>query len=130
MAVINTRYSTSLDDGAVAIRQVGAPLTDAGPVDWAGSLDPIQVYMRDVGRHPLLTADEEKLLATAMIHAGQARARLDGETDPRARRLPSIADGQWPGRLATGNLRLVISQANASGNNGVSFWTLFEGHVV
>ncbi len=133
MAVIDTRYSTSLDDGAVAIRQVGAPLTDAGPADWAGSLDPIQVYMRDVGRHPLLTADEEKLLATAMIHAGQARARLDYETDPeeRGRLAQVIADGQMAQeRLANCNLRLVISQANRQRNNGVSFLDLIqEGNV-
>ena len=133
MAATETRYSTSLDDGAIAISQVGAPLADAGAVDWTESLDPIQVYMRDVGRHPLLTADEEKLLATAMIHANQARARLEDETDPeRCDRLAQvIADGrEAQERLANCNLRLVISQANRQRNNGVSFLDLIqEGNV-
>lgn len=53
-------------------------------------LDPLQLYMQDVRRYPLLTPEEEKVLTVAVYEQG----------DPESAR-----------RIVTGNLRLVVKIA-------------------
>jgi RNA polymerase sigma-32 factor len=71
------------------IREGGPALEDAG----GGGLvrvDPLARYLREIARYPLLSAEEERDLAR--------RIRGDGDVDAAV-------------RLATGNLRLVVSIA-------------------
>ncbi len=54
-------------------------------------LDPLQAYMREVQRHPLLSSDEEHKLAVEYVKGGQSR--------------------EVAARLVTANLRLVVKIA-------------------
>ena len=99
----------------------------------ADSSEPLQIYMREVGQHPLLTAQEEKELAAAMRAGKEAEAQVDAEEDADARdqlemriRKGKLAQE----RLANCNLRLVVSQAKRHVNRGLSFLDLIqEGNV-
>ena len=63
--------------------------------------DPVRMYLKEIGRVPLLSADEEILLAQRME-----------EGDEEAKR-----------RLAEANLRLVVSIAKRYVGRGMLFWT-------
>ncbi len=66
--------------------------------------DPVKVYLKEIGRVPLLTADEEVELAKRM-----------SEGDPYARK-----------RLAEANLRLVVSIAKRYVGRGMQFLDLIQ----
>jgi RNA polymerase primary sigma factor len=66
--------------------------------------DPVKVYLKEIGRVPLLTGDEEIELA-----------RLMGEGDPAARK-----------RLSEANLRLVVSIAKRYVGRGMQFLDLIQ----
>ncbi len=105
---------------------------DRGPVSgsFAGaSVEPLQVYMRDVGQHPLLTADQEKDLASAMCAGKEAEARLDLAQDEEERDLlmeTVLAGRDAQETLANCNLRLVVSQAKRHTNQGLGFLDLIQ----
>ena len=99
----------------------------------SGSVEPLQIYMRDVGRHPLLTADQEKALAQAMADGKAAAEELEHATDEdhRDELLALIAEGKLAqDDLANCNLRLVVNQAKRHTNSGLQFLDLIqEGNV-
>jgi RNA polymerase primary sigma factor len=66
--------------------------------------DPVRMYLKEIGRVPLLTAQEEVILATA-IEAGDEDARR---------------------RLAEANLRLVVSIAKRYVGRGMQFLDLIQ----
>lgn len=66
--------------------------------------DPVKAYLRDIGKIPLLTPDEEKDLA-ARIMAGDEKAKT---------------------RLSEANLRLVVSIAKKYMNRGLQFLDLIQ----
>ena len=66
--------------------------------------DPVKVYLKEIGRVPLLSGDEEIELA-----------RLMGEGDPAARK-----------RLSEANLRLVVSIAKRYVGRGMQFLDLIQ----
>ena len=66
--------------------------------------DPVKVYLKEIGRVPLLTAEEEVDLAQRMA-----------EGDPNARK-----------RLAEANLRLVVSIAKRYVGRGMQFLDLIQ----
>lgn len=66
--------------------------------------DPVKVYLKEIGRVPLLTGDEEIELARRM-----------GEGDPAARK-----------RLSEANLRLVVSIAKRYVGRGMQFLDLIQ----
>jgi RNA polymerase nonessential primary-like sigma factor len=68
------------------------------------SLDPTQIYMREIGYVPLLTADEEKALGR-LVQAGDADARK---------------------KMIEANLRLVVKIARYYCNRGLPFLDLIE----
>ncbi len=74
-------------------------LSDAIAID-----DPVKIYLKEIGRVPLLSQDEEIELAQRM-HDGDSAAKK---------------------RLAEANLRLVVSIAKRYGGRGMSFLDLIQ----
>ncbi len=66
--------------------------------------DPVKAYLKEIGRVPLLTAEEENALAAA-AHAGDAAARQ---------------------KLSEANLRLVVSVAKRYAGRGLQFLDLIQ----
>ena len=97
--------------------------------------DTIGLYLKEVGRVPLLTKDEEVWLAKRMEKAEKARKQLESgkRVYPRRRRTleGTIADGlNAREHLVTANSRLVISVAKKYIGRGVPFLDLIqEGNI-
>jgi RNA polymerase primary sigma factor len=98
------------------------------------STDSVALYLKEVGKVPLLTHDEEKDLAERIERGRNARAHLaenDLSTKESAHLQSEIDDG-WNARehLITANFRLVISVAKKYVGRGVPFLDLIqEGNI-
>jgi RNA polymerase primary sigma factor len=96
--------------------------------------DTIGLYLKEVSRVPLLTADEEVSLAQRIENGRSAREELARGNATNRRRLElrgQIEDG-WAARehLITANSRLVISVAKKYMGRGVPFLDLIqEGNI-
>jgi RNA polymerase primary sigma factor len=96
--------------------------------------DTIGLYLKEVSRVPLLTADEEVVLAQRIERGRMAREELARGNVSNRRRLELrrlIEDG-WSARehLITANSRLVISVAKKYMGRGVPFLDLIqEGNI-
>lgn len=96
--------------------------------------DTIGLYLKEVSRVPLLTADEEVELAQRIERGRMAReelARVNVTPERRLELRKSIEDG-WSARehLITANSRLVISVAKKYMGRGVPFLDLIqEGNI-
>jgi RNA polymerase primary sigma factor len=96
--------------------------------------DSISLYLKEIGRVPLLTADEEVSLAKRMERGRDARQKLTlGTDDPneRDRLLLAVKDGQAAQEhLIKANSRLVVSVAKKYVGRGVPFLDLIqEGNI-
>ncbi len=96
--------------------------------------DMIGLYLKEVGRIPLLTAEEEVELAQKIEAGRAARAELaQGNVSPERREeLRRLIEEGWQARerLITANSRLVISVAKKYMGRGVSFLDLIqEGNI-
>ncbi len=96
--------------------------------------DTIGLYLKEVGRVPLLTADEEVELAQRIERGRLAREELArGNVTPRRRQeLQRFIEDGWAARehLITANSRLVISVAKKYMGRGVPFLDLIqEGNI-
>lgn len=96
--------------------------------------DTIGLYLKEVGRVPLLTASEEVELAQRIERGRLAREELArGNVGPRRRReLQYLVEDGWAARehLITANSRLVISVAKKYMGRGVPFLDLIqEGNI-
>jgi RNA polymerase primary sigma factor len=96
--------------------------------------DTIGLYLKEVGRVPLLTAVEEVELAQRIERGRLAREELaKGNVSPRRRReLQKLIEDGWAARehLITANSRLVISVAKKYMGRGVPFLDLIqEGNI-
>ena len=96
--------------------------------------DSISLYLKEIGRVPLLTAEEEVSLAKRMERGKDARLRLtQGIDDPheRDRLLNAVRDGQAAQEhLIKANSRLVVSVAKKYVGRGVPFLDLIqEGNI-
>ena len=97
--------------------------------------DPVRMYLKEIGKVPLLTADQEVELATAMTAGREAEERLDeaeanGETLP-AEELAQLKKQVKAGerakqQLAEANLRLVVSIAKRYVGRGMQFLDLIQ----
>ena len=97
--------------------------------------DPVRMYLKEIGKVPLLTADQEVELATAMTAGREAEERLDeaeanGETLP-AEELAQLKKQVKAGerakqQLAEANLRLVVSIAKRYVGRGMLFLDLIQ----
>jgi RNA polymerase primary sigma factor len=96
--------------------------------------DTIGLYLKEVGRVPLLNAEEEVELAQRIERGRLAREELaKGNTSPRRRKdLQLLIEDGWAARehLITANSRLVISVAKKYMGRGVPFLDLIqEGNI-
>jgi RNA polymerase primary sigma factor len=88
--------------------------------------DPVRMYLREIGRVPLLTAEEEVRLARLM-----ERGRMEQRKPPHLRDYRIIEDGEEAQRrLTEANLRLVVSVAKKYIGRGMSLLDLIqEGNI-
>jgi len=102
-----------------------------------GTADPVRMYLREIGKVALLTAEEEVSLARRIQDGLQAKERLvllkdrhgpEGiPPDVRAREDDLVADGEDAGQaLIRANLRLVVSIAKRYRNRGMLFLDLIQ----
>ena len=110
---------------------------DAALEDYLANIDTddtIGLYLKEVSRVPLLTADEEVALAQRIERGRMAREELaKGKVSPRRRtELRRFIEDGWSARehLITANSRLVISVAKKYMGRGVPFLDLIqEGNI-
>jgi RNA polymerase primary sigma factor len=96
--------------------------------------DSVGLYLKEVGRVPLLTAQEEVSLAKRIERGRKARENLARRsvTNRRRRELQNLIEDGWAARehLITANSRLVISVAKKYMGRGVPFLDLIqEGNI-
>jgi RNA polymerase primary sigma factor len=137
----------AIDDILRLLAEDGVEITDAAPDDLderqpagadrtrrAGTSDLVRIYLREIGKVPLLTAHDEVELAKA-IEAGlfaqevlQAGGSQDAEDKASECELGMIADegGRARQRLIEANLRLVVSIAKRYIGRGMVFLDLIQ----
>ncbi len=110
------------------------PLNDLSSVfDAAG--DPVRMYLREIGRVPLLSAEEEVTLARAISQGFEAQQLLTDNGSLPGDELIHLqgqvkAGNQARRKLAEANLRLVVSVAKRYMNRGMSLLDLIqEGNI-
>jgi RNA polymerase primary sigma factor len=113
-------------------------LLDAGRVkksllkeEDAETADSIRLYLREIGRVPLLTAADEVSLAQRLEAGVGAIAKLDGPANGSAKDREKLEHLVHDGRLAKAhlteaNLRLVVSIAKRYLNRGLPFLDLIQ----
>ena len=97
--------------------------------------DPVRMYLKEIGKVPLLTADEEVALATDMTASAAAQARLNeakqndltlSEDELAAIRVDLGRGEAAKQKLAEANLRLVVSIAKRYVGRGMLFLDLIQ----
>jgi RNA polymerase primary sigma factor len=96
--------------------------------------DPVRMYLREIGRVNLLTAEEEVMLARKIQQGVRAGKQLekDGLDPAKIKKLKRMVDAgeQARRRLAEANLRLVVSVAKRYIGRGMNFLDLIqEGNI-
>ena len=104
--------------------------------------DPVRMYLKEIGKVPLLTADEEIVLAKQMEAGAEAHARLEEieeelktadeakkaelKKEQRQLKMAEFAGEEAKNRLAEANLRLVVSIAKRYVGRGMLFLDLIQ----
>ncbi len=128
---------------AVELRQKGIKLQEEGPAvveelieSSQGSVsDPVRLYLNEIGRYPLLTAQQEVELAMQMEAGRKALVRLQGDEDlseeDRALLRHEVEIGEEAHKqLVQSNLRLVVAIARRYVGRGMPLLDLIqEGNV-
>ena len=94
--------------------------------------DPVKVYLKEIGRVPLLTPEEEVNLALTIKAGSEAKEKYDADPDAlseeeKAACLKAIKKGVAARkRLSEANLRLVVSSAKRYVGRGMQFLDLIQ----
>ena len=98
--------------------------------------DPVRMYLKEIGKVPLLTADQEVELATVMSAGREAQERLAQTAEEGAEPIPEDelaslkkqvkAGEKAKQQLAEANLRLVVSIAKRYVGRGMLFLDLIQ----
>jgi RNA polymerase primary sigma factor len=107
------------------------PDTDADVARRTGTSDLVRIYLREIGRVPLLTAEDEVELAKSIEAGLYSEEKLNGHftlaTGDRADLEWLAADGvRGKQRLIEANLRLVVSIAKRYIGRGLVFLDLIQ----
>ena len=104
--------SSSEDEAIAAAQETVEPELDLSVPEGISIDDPVRMYLKEIGKVPLLTADEEIEIAKKMLEGGP-----DAEAAKK--------------KLAEANLRLVVSIAKRYVGRGMLFLDLIqEGNLV
>jgi RNA polymerase primary sigma factor len=104
------------EDKAEGEEEQEEPIPDGLSLD-----DPVRMYLKEIGRVPLLSMEQEKSLAMR-IEAGELELQKNGTADSRI-----VADGEEAKRqLTEANLRLVVSIAKKYVGRGMLFLDLIQ----
>lgn len=97
------------------------------------SFDPVRMYLKEIGKVPLLTAEQEVTLAKRIEAGVQAGERLEAEADrgmseeQLANEQAIVEDGELAKRhLTEANLRLVVSIAKRYVGRGMALLDLVQ----
>jgi RNA polymerase primary sigma factor len=140
--VVGDLDETAMARNVTSARLRARPLVSEVRIDLDGrmgpSSDPVRMYLKEIGKVPLLTAQEEVMLAKCVeegLHAIERQVeRAEGEmagraVDPEAAALDERLrhDGLDAKRiLVEANLRLVVSIAKRYRNRGMAFLDLIQ----
>ncbi len=131
-----------IDEDAPLDAEVEIDYSDLTVPDGVGTEDPVRMYLKDIGKVSLLSADEEIELAQRMEAGNAAQEKADlyretlrelseDESAPLIEELkklePAIDDGdEAKKRLSEANLRLVVSIAKKYTGRGMQFLDLIQ----
>ncbi len=103
-------------EGEAVEEEQEEPIPDGLSLD-----DPVRMYLKEIGRVPLLSMEQEKSLAMR-IEAGELELQKNGTADARL-----VTDGDEAKRqLTEANLRLVVSIAKKYVGRGMLFLDLIQ----
>ncbi|HMF04345.1 MAG TPA: RNA polymerase sigma factor RpoD [Acidimicrobiia bacterium] len=111
--------------------KLGEPAARSERAGEIGSFDPVRMYLKEIGKVPLLTAEQEVTLAQRIEAGLHATERLELEpniTEEAQASLEAVAvDGQLAKRqLTEANLRLVVSIAKRYVGRGMALLDLVQ----
>ena len=124
--------STLADEGTGAFHP--SPRDEEAATDELMAGGPASLYLREISRNPLLTAEEEVQLAQQLEAGKEARAQIEAgvqDDEQRAALEQTVEVGEEARRrLIESNLRLVVSVARKYLGRGLSFLDLVqEGNI-
>ena len=119
----------NVDDIERGEQEEGTPTSEDAGADYGIVDDPVKVYLKEIGKVPLLSGDEEIELAKQMMDGNKAEEAIaEAESDEEKAFLQQKIDAgkRAKSRLAEANLRLVVSIAKRYVGRGMQFLDLIQ----